>query len=119
MQYHLPPMQNQSGFPNMIPQLNQGNAMRGIPPDLGQGMANRNYGMPPASYVGSAYPAVPGLQHPMAYPGGMMSPGVVSSSPGSGPFSGGKNNSPTSSLGKGSGGQIEGSYFCSCLALIY
>lgn len=105
MQYHLPPMQNQSGFPNMIPQLNQGNAMRGIPPDLGPGMATRNYAMPPASY--SAYPGVPALQHPMAYPGGMMSPGVVSSSPGPGPFTGGKN-SPTSSMGKGSGGQIEG-----------
>ncbi|XP_038900154.1 RNA-binding protein BRN1 [Benincasa hispida] len=108
MQYHLPPMQNQSGYPNMIPQLNQGNAMRGIPPDLGPGMATRNYGMPPANYVSSAYPGVPGLQHPMAYAGGMMSPGVVSSSPGPGPFTGGKNNSPTSSLGKGSGGQIEG-----------
>ncbi|XP_023004542.1 RNA-binding protein BRN1-like [Cucurbita maxima] len=105
MQYHLPPVQNQSGFPNIIP---QGNAMRGIPPDLSPGMVSRNYGMPPANYVGSAYPAVPGLQHPMAYPGGMMSPGAVSSSPGSGPLTGGKNNSPISSFGKGSGSQIEG-----------
>ncbi|KAB1222069.1 CUGBP Elav-like family member 1 [Morella rubra] len=35
MQYRLPPMQNQPGFHNMIPTVNQGSALRGISPDLG------------------------------------------------------------------------------------
>ncbi|CAN1354302.1 RNA-binding protein BRN1 [Linum perenne] len=45
----------------------------GIRPDISPNMAPRNYGVPPASYVGSAYPPSPGLQYSMPYPGGMMS----------------------------------------------
>lgn len=109
MQYRLPPMQNQPGFHNMIPTVNQGSALRGISPDLGPSMSPRNYAMPPASYVGSAYHGVPGLQHPMAYHGGMMSHRPISSSPGSVPPAALNNNSVASSgMGKSSGTQVEG-----------
>ncbi|XP_015891606.3 RNA-binding protein BRN1 isoform X1 [Ziziphus jujuba] len=105
MQYPLSPMQNQPGFHNMIPTVNQGNALRGITPDL----APRSYAMPPASYVGSAYPAVPGLQHPMAYAGGIMSHRPLSGSPGSVQHAVVSSNSSTSSgTSKSTGGQIEG-----------
>lgn len=109
MQYPLSPMQNQPGFHNMIPTVNQGNALRGITPDL----APRSYAMPPASYVGSAYPAVPGLQHPMAYAGGIMSHRPLSGSPGSVQHAVVSSNSSTSSgTSKSTGGQIEGCYIC-------
>ncbi|KEH24355.1 putative paraneoplastic encephalomyelitis antigen, nucleotide-binding alpha-beta plait [Medicago truncatula] len=107
MPYRMPPpMQNQPGYHNMMPHMNQGNALR---PDLGPNMNPRNYHVPPASYVGS-YPAVPGLQHPMAYPGGMISPRPLNSPPGSVSPSGGNGNSATSSgSSKNSGGgQAEG-----------
>ncbi|KAF1892121.1 hypothetical protein Lal_00036477 [Lupinus albus] len=106
MPYRLPPMQNQPGFHNMMPHMNQGNALR---PDLGPNMNPRNYPLPPASYVGS-YPAVPGVRHPMAYPGGMISPRPMSSSPGSiSPAGGNSNFSMYSGAGKHSGGgQVEG-----------
>ncbi|KAE9460556.1 hypothetical protein C3L33_07556, partial [Rhododendron williamsianum] len=56
----------------------------------------------PARYVGSPYPAVPGLQYPVAYPGGMMSsrplrPAIVNSP-----------SEASSSVGRSSGGQVEG-----------
>lgn len=98
-------MQNQPGFHNMIPQVNQGSPLRGISPDL----APRNYGMAPANYVGSAYPTMPGLQHPMAYPGGMMGHRPLSGSPGSVQPAVLSSNSATSpGTSKNSGGQIEG-----------
>lgn len=103
-------MQNQPGY-GMIPTVNQGNALRGITPDLGPNMAPRNYGIPPASYVGSAYHGVPGLQHHIAYPGGMISHRPLSGSPRSMPPTVMNSNSATSSsTGKGSGGQVEGCY---------
>ncbi|KAI5425134.1 RNA-binding protein BRN1 isoform X1 [Lathyrus oleraceus] len=106
MPYRMPPMQNQAGYHNMMPHMNQGNALR---PDLGPNMNPRNYHVPPASYVGS-YPAVPGLQPPMPYPAGMISPRPMNSPPGSVSPSGGNGNSATSSgSSKNSGGgQIEG-----------
>ncbi|KAJ9547671.1 hypothetical protein OSB04_020214 [Centaurea solstitialis] len=61
MQYRLPPVQNQPPFTNLAP--NQANALRGSSP--------RNYTVPPAGYMGSAYPAMPRVQYPMVYPGGM------------------------------------------------
>lgn len=108
MQYRLP-IQNQPGFHNMVPTVNQANALRGITPDLGPSMASRNYAIPPASYVGSAYPGVPGLQHPMAYPGGMMSHRPMSGSPGS-VTSAVVNSNPATSSGtsRSSGVQVEG-----------
>ncbi|XP_058076164.1 RNA-binding protein BRN1 [Magnolia sinica] len=72
MQYPLTSMQNQPGFHNMIPPVNQGNALRGITPDLTPTMAPRNFSTVQSNYLGSAYPAVPGLQYPVAYPGSMM-----------------------------------------------
>ncbi|XP_041016719.1 RNA-binding protein BRN1 isoform X1 [Juglans microcarpa x Juglans regia] len=109
MQYRLPPMHNHSGFHNIIPTINQGNALRGVTPELGTNMAPRNYAMPPASYVGSAYHGIPGLQHHVAYPGGMMSHRPPSASLGSVPPAV-MNSNPTASsnTGKSSGGQVEG-----------
>jgi len=107
MPYRMPPMQSQHGFHNMMPHMNQGNALR---PDLGPNMNPRNYHVAPASYVGS-YPAVTGLQHPMAYPTGMISPRPMNASPGSVSPASGNNNSAASSGGsKNSGGQVEGCY---------
>ncbi|KAJ9696363.1 hypothetical protein PVL29_008537 [Vitis rotundifolia] len=109
MQYRMPPMQSQAAFHNMIPSVNQGNAMRAIAPDLARAVAPRNYAVPSASYVGSAYPALPGLQYPMAYHGGIMSHQPLSGSPGSRPPTMMTSNSPTTSgAGASSGGQVEG-----------
>ncbi|XP_041016720.1 RNA-binding protein BRN1 isoform X2 [Juglans microcarpa x Juglans regia] len=100
MQYRLPPMHNHSGFHNIIPTINQGNALRGVTPELGTNMAPRNYAMPPASYVGSAYHGIPGLQHHVAYPGGMMSHRPPSASLGSVPPAV-MNSNPTASSNTG------------------
>lgn len=111
MQYRLPALQNQPGFHNMIPPVNQGNALHRITPDLPPNIAPRNFAMRPASYLGSGYPPVPGLQHPMLYPGGMMSHRPLSASPSSvSPLI--VNSNPATSLGTGrsSGGQVEGCY---------
>ncbi|KAH7577457.1 hypothetical protein ACOSP7_001638 [Xanthoceras sorbifolium] len=108
MQYRLPPMQNQPAFHGMIPPVNQGNALRGVAPDLAPNVGPRNYVMPPASYVGSAYPSVPGLQYPMAYPGGMLSHRPMSSSPGTMSPVANSNLATSSSAGTSSGGQVEG-----------
>lgn len=104
MAYRFPPMQNQPGFHNM--NMNQVNAVR---PDLGHSMNPRNYPAPPASYIGS-YPAVPGIQHPMVYPRGIVSPRPMSSCPGSVSPAGGNSNSSSSGASKSSSGQIEGCY---------
>ncbi|KAH1072081.1 hypothetical protein J1N35_024409 [Gossypium stocksii] len=109
MQYRLPPMQNQPAFNNMIPPVNQGSSLRGITPDLAPNIAPRNYAVPPTSYVGSAYPAVPGLQYPMAYAGGIMNHRLLTGSPGSVPQANINSNSSSSSpVSTNSGGQIEG-----------
>ncbi|KAI4326477.1 hypothetical protein MLD38_031789 [Melastoma candidum] len=63
MQYRLPAMQNQ--YHNLISPVNQGTTVRSISPDI----SPRSYGLPAASYVGSHYPGVPGVQYPVAYPG--------------------------------------------------
>ncbi|KAJ7972872.1 putative RNA binding protein [Quillaja saponaria] len=102
MSYRLPPMQNQPGFHNMIPPINQGNALR---PDLVPSMNSRNYHVPPTSYIGS----YPGLHHPMAYHGGMVSPRPLSGSSGSVPPAGVNNHSTTSpGTSRSPGGQVEG-----------
>ncbi|CAL5437094.1 unnamed protein product [Camellia sinensis] len=107
--YRLPPVQNQPAFHNVFPPANQGNVLRGVTPDLSPGMAPRNYGMPSASYVGTAYPAVPGLQYRMAYPGGMMSSRPLSGSPTSVPAAiVNSQSAASSSVGGSSGGQVEG-----------
>ncbi|XP_057474522.1 RNA-binding protein BRN1-like isoform X2 [Actinidia eriantha] len=109
MQYRLPPMQNQPAFHNVIPTVNQGNALRGVIPDLSPTMTPRNYPLPSASYVGSAYQAVPGLQYPMTFPGGVMGNRPLSGSPASTPPAIVKSQSAaSSSVGGNSGGQVEG-----------
>ncbi|KAK4407069.1 RNA-binding protein BRN1 [Sesamum angolense] len=84
MHYRLPLLQNQHAFHNLVPPLNQGNTVRGTTPDLSSGMTPRNYA--PASYVGSAYPTVPGVQYPVTYPGGMMSNRPLGGPPGANLF---------------------------------
>ncbi|XP_011079755.1 RNA-binding protein BRN1 isoform X1 [Sesamum indicum] len=107
MHYRLPPLQNQHAFHNLIPPLNQGNTVRGSTPDLSSGMTPRNYA--PASYVGSAYPTVPGVQYPVTYPGGMMSNRPLGGSSGSlSPSTANSQSAASSSVSTSSGGQIEG-----------
>lgn len=83
--------------------------MRGVTPDLSSGMAPRNYPLSPAGYVGSAYPAVPGVQYPMTYPGGIMSNRPLGGSSGSlSPSTANSQSAASSSVSTSSGGQIEG-----------
>ncbi|XP_050237805.1 RNA-binding protein BRN1 [Mercurialis annua] len=107
MPYRLPPLQSQPAYHGVIP---QGNALRGgIRPDLASNMGPRNYAMPPVSYVGSAYHAVPGAQYPVAYPGGMMSHRPLNSSPGAlSPTISSSNSATASGVSSSSVGQLEG-----------
>lgn len=66
-------MQNQLAFHNMIPPVNQGNALRRINPNLFPVMDPRNFAVASASYLGSSYPAVAGLHYPTVNHQGMMS----------------------------------------------
>lgn len=109
MHYRLPPLQNQHAYHNLIPPLNQGNAIRGVPPDLSSGVAPRNYAMSPTNYMGSAYPAIHGVQYPMTYAGGMMSNRPLGGPSGSlSPSTSNSQSAASSSVSTGSGGQIEG-----------
>ncbi|KAL6853870.1 hypothetical protein ACP4OV_019899 [Aristida adscensionis] len=65
MQYPLSPMQNQAGF-QVQP---QGNSIRGVNPELSPSSVHRSFN---AMQLGSPYPAVPGMQYPGSYPGGLM-----------------------------------------------
>ncbi|KAL5712843.1 condensin subunit [Ranunculus cassubicifolius] len=110
MQYPIPQMQNQPGFHNLIPPVNRANALRGISPDLSPGVGHRNFvPMPSAGFIGSAYPNAPGLQYPMAYPGGIMSPRPMTNSHGLSPPAI-ANSSPGTSptINTSSGVQVEG-----------
>ncbi|KAG6785143.1 hypothetical protein POTOM_010868 [Populus tomentosa] len=79
----------------------------GIRPDLSLNISPRNYA--PASYMGSAYPTMPGLQYPIVYPGAIMSHRPFSNSPGTLSPTVPSCNSATSSVASGSsGGQAEG-----------
>nr|XP_008368912.2 RNA-binding protein BRN1 isoform X2 [Malus domestica] len=104
MPYRLPGLQNQQGFQNMIPPINQGNALHRIPP---RNIAPRNFPMSPTSYMGSAYPAVPGLRHPMVYPGGIMSHQPLSSPGSVSPTVVNINPATSPGTSKSSGGQVE------------
>ncbi|KAI3693506.1 hypothetical protein L1987_76449 [Smallanthus sonchifolius] len=70
--YRLPTVQNQPPFTNLNP--NQANTLRAGSP--------RDYTVPPAGYMDSAYPTVSRLQYPLAYPAGVR------------PFSGPSNPAP-------------------------
>ena len=81
----------------------------GIRPDLSLNISPRNYA--PAGYMGSAYPTMPGLQYPIAYPGAIMSHRPLSNSPGTLSPTVPSCNSATSSGASGSsGGQVEGMF---------
>ncbi|GJZ06201.1 RNA-binding protein BRN1 isoform X1 [Tanacetum coccineum] len=87
MPYRLAPGQNQQSFPR----------------------TPRNYGVPPNGYLGSPYPAVPGAQYPVAYPGGMINNRPLSGPPSPVPPAVANNLTATSSsIGSSPGDQIEG-----------
>jgi CUG-BP- and ETR3-like factor len=69
MQYPLSPMQNQATFQNMVQPVNQGNPQRGTNPELSPSSLHRSFN---AMQLGSPYAAVPGMQYPGSYPGGLM-----------------------------------------------
>ncbi|GER26502.1 RNA binding protein [Striga asiatica] len=99
MHYRIPPLQNQNAFNNLVPPLNQGNALRG----LSSGMASRSFPM-------SGYPAVPaGVRFPMNYPGRIMGNRPFGSSPGPlSPSTANSQSAASSSVNTSSGGHIEG-----------
>ncbi|PIA44577.1 hypothetical protein AQUCO_01700284v1 [Aquilegia coerulea] len=101
--------QNQPGFHNLIPPGSRANALRGISPNLPPGIAHRNFVMPSAGFIGSAYPSGPGLQYRMAYPGGIMSHRPMNSPHGLAPLTN-ANSSPGTSptINTSSGVQAEG-----------
>lgn len=83
--------------------------MRGVIPDLSSGMAPRNYPVSPGSYVSSAYPAIPGAQYPLTYPGGITSNRPLGGSPSSlSPSTANSQLAASSSVSTSSGGQMEG-----------
>ncbi|XP_048595205.1 RNA-binding protein BRN1-like isoform X2 [Brassica napus] len=67
--YMLPPIQNQG---------NHNALQRASPDSLPPRLARRNF-----PYMSSGYPPVRGLPYPMSYPRGLMSPRLLSNSPGS------------------------------------
>ncbi|KAK1398939.1 RNA-binding protein-defense related 1 [Heracleum sosnowskyi] len=111
MPHRLPPLQNQNAFHNMLSSVNQGSAVRGSTPEFSPRMAPRNYSMPQAGYLGSSYPAVTGVQYPLAYSGGIMSNRPLGGP--QGPIPPAANNHLTASssvpsLATSSRGQLEG-----------
>ncbi|PKA64997.1 Flowering time control protein FCA [Apostasia shenzhenica] len=110
MQYPLTSMANQAAFLNVVPPINQGNALRGNSHDISPGTAPRNFSaMQSAGYVNSGYPSGPGLQYPLAYHGGMMCPRPMGNSHSSiQPVNVNISVPSTSSTSTSSGGQIEG-----------
>ncbi|KAG1371189.1 putative RNA-binding protein BRN1 [Cocos nucifera] len=110
IQYPLASMQNQAPFNNMIPPVNQGNTICGISPDLSPGTVPRNFvTMQSAGYMGSGYPAMPGVRYPLAYPSGMMGHRPSGNSHGSVQLLNTKSNPASSSSTKTSPrGQAEG-----------
>ncbi|MQM06047.1 hypothetical protein Taro_038866, partial [Colocasia esculenta] len=110
MQYPMSSMQSQPGFSNMVSPVNQGNAVRGVNPAMSPGAVSRNFApLQTAGYISSPYPGVPGLQYPMAYPGGMMNHRPLAHSHGSvQPTTINTNPTASSSINAGSGSQIEG-----------
>lgn len=112
MQYRLPTVQNQHAYHNILSPLNQGNALRGVAPDLATGVGPRNYTLPPASYPGPSYPSVTGVQYPLAYPGGMMVNRPLSGpqSPVATPAAANAHAAASSSVTTNSGGQLEGCF---------
>ncbi|GAA0153516.1 RNA metabolism protein [Lithospermum erythrorhizon] len=105
MQYRLPPVQAQHTFHNLVPPVNQGNAMHGVRPDTSSGVGLRNYPPTPGGYMRSPYQAIPGVQYPVPYPGGIISSRPFKGSPGSVPLLSGD---ASSSVNMSSGSHVEG-----------
>ncbi|CAL9041903.1 RNA-binding protein BRN1 isoform X1 [Musa acuminata AAA Group] len=107
MQYPLASMRNQAAFHNMIPSVNQGNAVRGISSDVSPCTGPRNLNTTqPGGFIGSPYPILSGLQYPLAYP---ADSGHLGDSNGSGhPVNIKTNPAKSSSPTTNSGTQIEG-----------
>lgn len=100
MPYRLPPLQNQHAYHNMP--VSQGNAVRGTSPEFSPGMTPRNYSVPRASYLGSAYP--------LAYAGGILSNRPLSGPPSPLPLAANNHPASSSSVSTSSGGQLEGGF---------
>ncbi|KAH9604509.1 hypothetical protein KSS87_014620 [Heliosperma pusillum] len=93
MPYRLPSVQNQSSYPNVVP---QGNALRGVRPDISSGVAPRSY-------------VVPNIRFPLTYPVGNPNQRPLISSPGSLPLTVPNSPGGTSPGARStSGNQIEG-----------
>lgn len=106
----------------MLSSVNQGSAVRGSRPEFSPRMAPRNYTMPRAGYLGSAYPAVTGVQYPLAYSGGIMSNRPLSGP--QGPIPPAANNYLAASssvpiVTTSSGGQLEGCVTSLLLMILY
>ncbi|GAA0153325.1 RNA metabolism protein [Lithospermum erythrorhizon] len=108
LQYRLPPVQTQHAFHNLIPPANQGNAMRGVRPNMSPGMGPRNYPITTAGYMRSAYHSIPGVQYPVPYPGGIISNRPLRASPGSIPPLSADSPVASSSANITPGGHVEG-----------
>ncbi|MQL84352.1 hypothetical protein Taro_016856, partial [Colocasia esculenta] len=108
--YTLASTQNQQGFSSLVSPAHQRNVMRGVNPAVPPAVAPRNFASIQSSgYVGTGYPTIPGLQYPMAYPGGLMNHGPLGHSHASvQPISPGSNSAAFSGIGASPGGQIEG-----------
>lgn len=120
MQYRLPPLQNQHALHNMLSPVNRGNALHSVSPDVAPGMAPRNYTLPPSSFLGSAYPAVTGVQYPLAYPGGMMNNRPLSGPPSPLPPAAANSHlAASSSVTTGSGGQLQGCFLLVSMFLLF
>ncbi|CAO1940880.1 unnamed protein product [Urochloa humidicola] len=96
MQYPLSPMQNQGPF--------QGNSIRGVNPELSPSSVQRSFN---AMQLGGPYPAIPGMQYPGSYPGGLMNNRPFGNSHSSIKVPN-SNTAIPSSPSSNAGGQIEG-----------
>ncbi|WVZ67491.1 hypothetical protein U9M48_016560 [Paspalum notatum var. saurae] len=106
MQYPLSPMQNQGPFQNMVQPVNQGNSIRGVNPELSPSSVQRSFN---AMQLGSPYHAIPGMQYPGSYPGGLMNNRPFANSHNSIKVPNSNANSAiSSSPSSNPGGQIEG-----------
>lgn len=60
---------------------NQRSSIHGVNAAIPPGIAPRHYAtMQSAAYMGPSYPAIPGLQYPMAYNGSLMNHGPLAHS---------------------------------------
>lgn len=89
----------------MIPTTNHVRALRGVVPDLSPGTAPSNYA---PNYIGSPYPATPGVHYPRSYHGGILSNQQFRASPTLSPSNSSNQMVATSSVRTSSEVHIEG-----------